>query len=401
MGYLPPPAGAPLELRPDLLPVPPHRLEPPARVEEGAPVIKGRRHQDRLPQVQGYPSLSWFFGSPHLHRQTGFQAPGELVVDDAELPHPFVPYSRAVGDAEGDLAYPVPPVSPQGNGDPVPFYLEAALDVPERGEVPLAPKSGGLVVCLSFFPQGEKGLVGLSHLLSSELDGHGVVVLSPRKLLQDAVEVLAGEVHLPGPFVGLPEVPKQPVVDLGGGAHGLLENGFHLGRGVDLGLEGQEGHLRLFLLLGFDVAPDGLGGNFSRRAHVVARVPEVSPQPLPEFGVPGEEGPGGSPLQHLGDCAGGLLGGSGEEEVDVVGHHLQGEDLVAPLGGEGEEGLLQGGVHGRQEDVAAIPGRPHKVVAYAVDRRSRSLPVPLIHYLHGSGRPAVLQEGEGVRVSPR
>jgi hypothetical protein len=302
---------------------------------------------------------------------------------------------------KGDLAYPVSPVSPQGNGDPVSFYLEAALDVPERGEVSFSPKSGSLVVCLSFFSQGEKGLVGLSHLISRELDGHGVVVLSPGKLLQDAVEVLKGEVHLPGPFVGLSEVPKKPVVDLRGRAHGLLEDGFHLGRGVNLGLEGQEKHLSFFLLLGFDVAPDGLGGNFSRRAHVVARVPEVSPQPLPEFGVSGEEGPGGSPLQHLGDCAGGFLGGSGEEDVDVVGHHLQGEDLVAPLGGEGEEGLLQGGVHGRQENMVAIPGRPHKVVAYAVDRRFCGLPVPLIHYLHGSGRLAVLQEREGVRVSPR
>ncbi len=33
--------------------------------------------------------------------------------------------------------------------------------------------------------------------------------LTPGKLLQDAVEVLAGEVHLPGPPVGLPEVPLQ------------------------------------------------------------------------------------------------------------------------------------------------------------------------------------------------
>jgi hypothetical protein len=72
-----------------------------------------------------------------------------------------------------------------------------------------------------------------------------VVVLSSGKPLQDAVEVLAGKVHLPGPFVGLPEVPKEAVVDLGGGAHGLLEDGLHLGRGLDLGLEGQEGHLPL------------------------------------------------------------------------------------------------------------------------------------------------------------
>ena len=38
-------------------------------------------------------------------------------------------------------------------------------------------------------------------------------------------------------------MPHGDYVDLGGVAHSLLEDGFHLGSGVDLALEGEEGHL--------------------------------------------------------------------------------------------------------------------------------------------------------------
>jgi len=96
----------------------------------------------------------------------------------------------------------------------------------------------------TLFLEGKEELVCFPYFVPRELHGHRVVALRPGEFFQDTVEVLAGNVHFPGPFVLFPEVPEEAVVDLGSAKHSVFEDGLSLWVGMNLSFDGDEGHSR-------------------------------------------------------------------------------------------------------------------------------------------------------------
>lgn len=80
----------------------------------------------------------------------------------------------------------------------------------------------------TLFLEGKEELVCFPYFVPRELHGHRVVALRPGEFFQDTVEVLAGNVHFPGPFVLFPEVPEEAVVDRGKGRYRIWQRSLKL-----------------------------------------------------------------------------------------------------------------------------------------------------------------------------